>query len=129
VEVALHTPPQTIQAEVNINLFNWVIENLVKNAVDAMEGKGKIECTLAYRSGKAYIDIVDNGKGIPKNQMKDVFQPGFTTKKRGWGLGLSLAKRIVVDYHSGEIFVKDSIPNKRTTLRVILAAKALSTHV
>ncbi|MFZ9970958.1 MAG: ATP-binding protein [Bacteroidia bacterium] len=73
--------------------------------------------------------ISDNGKGIPKNQMKDVFQPGFTTKKRGWGLGLSLAKRIVVDYHSGEIFVKDSIPNKRTTLRVILAAKALSTHV
>ncbi len=122
VQLYYQAPSKPIRAEININLFNWVIENIIKNAVDAMEGEGSIFCTLAYRNGLAYIDISDSGKGIPKNQMKDIFQPGFTTKKRGWGLGLSLAKRIVRDYHKGDIFVKESLPFKRTTLRIILKA-------
>lgn len=122
VELYFQSPSKMIKAEININLFNWVIENIIKNAVDAMEGEGSIFCTLAYRNGQAFIDISDSGKGIPKNQMKDIFQPGFTTKKRGWGLGLSLAKRIVRDYHKGDIFVKESIPFKRTTLRITLKA-------
>jgi len=122
VQLYYQAPSKPIRAEININLFNWVIENIIKNAVDAMEGEGSIFCTLAYRNGLAYIDISDSGKGIPKNQMKDIFQPGFTTKKRGWGLGLSLAKRIVRDYHKGDIFVKESLPFKRTTLRITLKA-------
>jgi two-component system, sporulation sensor kinase D len=122
VELFYHSPSKAISAEININLFNWVIENIIKNAVDAMEGEGTILCSLAYRNGLAYIDMSDSGKGIPKNQMKDIFQPGFTTKKRGWGLGLSLAKRIVCDYHKGDIFVKESLPFKRTTLRITLRA-------
>ena len=122
VQLYYQAPAKPIRAEININLFNWVIENIIKNAVDAMEGEGTIFCTLAYRNGLAYIDISDSGKGIPKNQMKDIFQPGFTTKKRGWGLGLSLAKRIVRDYHKGDIFVKESLPFKRTTLRITLKA-------
>lgn len=122
VQLYYQAPAKPIRAEININLFNWVIENIIKNAVDAMEGEGSIFCTLAYRHGLAYIDISDSGKGIPKNQMKDIFQPGFTTKKRGWGLGLSLAKRIVRDYHKGDIFVKESLPFKRTTLRITLRA-------
>lgn len=122
VQLYYQAPAKPIHAEININLFNWVIENIIKNAVDAMEGEGTIFCTLAYRNGLSYIDISDSGKGIPKNQMKDIFQPGFTTKKRGWGLGLSLAKRIVRDYHKGDIFVKESLPFKRTTLRITLKA-------
>jgi two-component system, sporulation sensor kinase D len=122
VQLYYQAPTKPIRAEININLFNWVIENIIKNAVDAMEGEGTIFCTLAFRNGLAYIDISDSGKGIPKNQMKDIFQPGFTTKKRGWGLGLSLAKRIVRDYHKGDIFVKESVPFKRTTLRITLKA-------
>ena len=122
VQLYYQAPSKPIRAEININLFNWVIENIIKNAVDAMEGEGSIFCTLAYRNRLAYIDISDSGKGIPKNQMKDIFQPGFTTKKRGWGLGLSLAKRIVRDYHKGDIFVKESLPFKRTTLRITLKA-------
>ena len=122
VELFFHSPSKAISSEININLFNWVIENIIKNAVDAMEGEGTILCSLAYRNGLAYIDMSDSGKGIPKNQMKDIFQPGFTTKKRGWGLGLSLAKRIVCDYHKGDIFVKESLPFKRTTLRITLRA-------
>ncbi|MFM1898620.1 MAG: hypothetical protein RL577_860 [Bacteroidota bacterium] len=122
IQLYYQAPVKPIQAEININLFNWVIENIIKNAVDAMNGEGSIFCTLAYRNGQAFIDITDSGKGIPKNQMKDIFQPGFTTKKRGWGLGLSLAKRIVRDYHKGDIFVKESIPFKRTTLRITLRA-------
>ena len=122
VQLFYQAPSKPIRAEININLFNWVIENIIKNAVDAMEGEGSIFCSVAYRNGLAYIDISDSGKGIPKNQMKDIFQPGFTTKKRGWGLGLSLAKRIVRDYHKGDIFVKESLPFKRTTLRITLKA-------
>jgi hypothetical protein len=109
--------------EINENLFNWVIENLVKNSVDAMNGEGVLTCSVLYRNHRMYLDITDTGKGIPRNQMSDIFKPGFTTKKRGWGLGLSLAKRIVEDYHRGHISVKESTPFVRTTIRITLNAK------
>ncbi|MDW3649756.1 MAG: HAMP domain-containing sensor histidine kinase [Bacteroidia bacterium] len=106
---------------VNPQLFDWVIENLLKNALDAMQAKGG-EITLnAGEQGKYfYIDVIDTGKGIPKGNFKKVFEPGFTTKKRGWGLGLSLTKRIVENYHKGKIFVKTSELEKGTTFRVLL---------
>jgi hypothetical protein len=108
--------------KLNKNLFHWVIENLVKNSIDAMEGEGRLTCSVKQLKQRAVLDITDTGKGIPSNQMKSVFKPGFTTKKRGWGLGLSLAKRIVTDYHEGEIYVKESVPNVSTTIRIVLNA-------
>jgi two-component system, sporulation sensor kinase D len=111
-----------VMCSINKNLFHWVIENLVKNSIDAMDGEGKLTCSVKQLKNKAVVDITDTGKGIPSNQMKSVFKPGFTTKKRGWGLGLSLAKRIITDYHRGEIYVKESIPSERTTIRIVLTA-------
>jgi signal transduction histidine kinase len=107
-------------ANINIPLFDWVIENLCKNAIDAMEGKGKIVVQLNHDGKHVYIDITDNGKGIPKSKFKTVFKPGFTTKKRGWGLGLSLVKRIVESYHNGSIYVRHSELGKGTTFRIVL---------
>ena len=101
-------------------LFEWVIENLCKNAIDAMDGEGTITLHVAQTDARAYIDITDTGKGIQKNLFKSVFSPGFTTKKRGWGLGLSLAKRIIESYHKGRIYVKHSELNKGTTFRIEL---------
>ncbi|MFN8266115.1 MAG: HAMP domain-containing sensor histidine kinase [Chitinophagaceae bacterium] len=101
-------------------LFDWVIENLLKNALDAMEGKGTIAVTIHNESTRAVIDVSDSGKGIPRSQWRRIFKPGFTTKKRGWGLGLSLSKRIVEQYHKGELFVKHSEPGKGTTFRIVL---------
>ena len=101
-------------------LFEWVVENLCKNAVDAMDGKGKITVEAFREGGRVAVEVSDTGKGIPKNHFKTVFSPGFTTKKRGWGLGLSLAKRIVEDYHKGRIFVKRSELGAGTTFRVEL---------
>jgi len=109
-----------INAPVNIPLFEWVIENLIRNAVDAMNGTGKITIRLSDQVQFAYIDIADTGKGIPKSKYKTVFEPGFTTKKRGWGLGLSLAKRIIENYHSGKIFVRSSEVDKGTEFRIVL---------
>ena len=111
-----------VVCSINKNLFHWVIENLVKNSIDAMEGEGRLLCSVKQLKNKAVIDITDTGKGIPSNQMKSVFKPGYTTKKRGWGLGLSLAKRIITDYHRGEIYVKESVPLERTTIRIVLTA-------
>jgi signal transduction histidine kinase len=111
---------QQITAQVNISLFDWVIENLCKNAIDAMDGKGNIYIDVSEDKTHTYIDIRDTGKGIAKNYIKTIFTPGYTTKKRGWGLGLSLAKRIIENYHDGMIFVKDSEVNKGTTFRVVL---------
>ena len=113
-------PQEEYKVKINVNLFQWVIENLVKNSVDAMEGAGKLQCFVESKGNKVFMDIIDTGKGIARGQNKDIFKPGFTTKKRGWGLGLSLAKRIVEDYHSGLIFVKESTPFKRTVIRVQL---------
>jgi len=104
----------------NASLFSWVIENLCKNAIDAMNNMGTIQISLVEKVDQILIDVSDTGKGISKSYHKTVFQPGFTTKKRGWGLGLSLAKRIVENYHKGKIFLKQSEINKGTTFRIIL---------
>jgi hypothetical protein len=104
----------------NESLFEWVIENMCKNAIDAMQGKGKITISVFEKKDKIYIDIQDTGKGIPKSSFKTVFKPGYTTKKRGWGLGLSLVKRIIETYHKGKIFVKSSEIEKGTIFRIIL---------
>ena len=101
-------------------LFEWVMENLIKNAVDAMEGHGAIRVTLGSDSKTAFIEVSDTGKGINRKNFKNVFKPGFTTKKRGWGLGLTLAKRIVEQYHHGRIYVKESTPGQGTTFRIDL---------
>jgi len=107
---------------VNISppLFDWVIENLLKNSLDAMEGTGEIRINIENLPDKVNIDLRDTGKGIPLSMQSQVFKPGFTTKKRGWGLGLSLSKRIIQQYHKGEIFVKNSEPGKGTTFRIVL---------
>jgi hypothetical protein len=112
-----------IKAMMNKTLFGWVIENIIKNAVDAMEGSGNITVDISHEIQNVYIDITDTGKGISPGSQKAVFQPGYTTKKRGWGLGLSLAKRIIENYHKGKIFVKRSEPDKGTTFRIVLRTK------
>ncbi len=111
---------EEVFVKLNPSLFEWVIEVLLKNAVDAMEGKGSITIQLTENTKKYFIDISDTGKGILKSRFKTVFSPGYTTKKRGWGLGLSLAKRIIVEYHQGRIFVKRSELNLGTTFRIEL---------
>jgi two-component system, sporulation sensor kinase D len=107
----------------NPHLFDWVIENLCRNAIDAMSGEGEISIDLFEDDKFVYIDISDTGKGIAKSNYKTVFHPGYTSKKRGWGLGLSLSKRIIKEYHSGKIFVKSSVINKGTTFRIMLKNK------
>jgi len=110
----------TIFVKLNIPLFEWVIENLCRNAVDAMDGNGSITVEVSDQLQFVYIDVTDTGKGVPRSKFRTIFQPGFTTKKRGWGLGLSLVKRIVENYHGGKIFVKRSEPGKGTTFRIVL---------
>jgi signal transduction histidine kinase len=109
-----------VSAMINGPLFDWVIENLLKNALDAMEGKGSIHISIKNEAAQVVIDVTDSGKGISKQNIARVFKPGFTTKKRGWGLGLSLSKRIIEQYHKGELFVKHSEPGKGTTFRIVL---------
>jgi signal transduction histidine kinase len=109
-----------IMAKISAPLFDWVIENLLKNALDAMEGKGSIHVDIQSAKEEIIIDVVDTGKGISKQHINTVFKPGFTTKKRGWGLGLSLSRRIVEQYHKGNIFVKHSEIGKGTTFRIVL---------
>lgn len=109
-----------ILAKVSAPLFDWVMENLLKNALDAMEGKGYIKVDLRDEKSAVIIDVTDTGKGISRQNIAKVFKPGFTTKKRGWGLGLSLSKRIISQYHKGEIFVRHSEPGKGTTFRIVL---------
>ena len=110
-----------IRAKLNKPLFIWVIENIVKNGIDAMSGIGNITVAIGQDSSKeVFVDITDDGKGMPKNKVSEVFKPGFTTKKRGWGLGLALAKRITENYHEGRIFVKSSQVDVGTTFRINL---------
>jgi signal transduction histidine kinase len=109
-------------ANINIPLFDWVIENLCKNAIDAMEGNGDLRISINHDETHVYLDITDTGKGIPKSKFQTVFKPGFTTKKRGWGLGLSLVKRIINEYHKGTIYVRHSELGKGTTFRIVLNA-------
>lgn len=116
-------PDTDVQVPLNASLFEWVIENLCKNAVDAMEGAGTITLRLEEVGNKAVIKVSDTGKGIRKKDLSNVFRPGFTTKKRGWGLGLSLAKRIVEEYHDGQILVESSELGKGTTFRIELKKK------
>lgn len=119
-KVQITAEVEDVDARVNVNpqLFEWVFENLCKNAVDAMEGKGSIRIHAFRAEGRMYIDVTDTGKGIERKNIKNVFRPGFTTKKRGWGLGLSLAKRIMEEYHDGSIYVLRSEVGKGTTFRI-----------
>jgi signal transduction histidine kinase len=104
----------------NAALFEWVVENLLKNSLDALQGQGGINVSITPADDSVYIDISDTGKGIPKANFKRIFEPGFSTKTRGWGLGLSLSKRIIEEYHNGKIFVADSEPGKGATFRIAL---------
>ncbi|MDR3715949.1 MAG: HAMP domain-containing sensor histidine kinase [Puia sp.] len=118
----VHNTPdgQMVMANISSPLFDWVIENLLKNALDAMDGKGEIHIDIHPQPNEIFIDIADTGKGIAKNNIQKVFKPGFTTKKRGWGLGLSLSKRIIEQYHKGQLFVRQSELGKGTTFRIVL---------
>ncbi len=109
-----------VRARINPALFEWVVENLLKNALDALQGQGRIEVRIWHDAKWAYIDVRDTGKGIPRANWKKIFEPGFTTKTRGWGLGLSLSRRVVEDYHKGRIFVAESEAGVGTTMRVTL---------
>ena len=123
VVFSFKAPKNPIMVSLNPALHSWTIENLVKNAIDAMKGKGKLTVVIEDDGKFVKIKVSDSGKGIPKNQFKSVFEPGFTTKKRGWGLGLSLTKRIVEEYHKGKIKVLHSEVNKGTTMQVVFEKK------
>jgi len=123
VVIATRLPAQPLYVNLSAPLFEWVVENLCKNAVDAMDGAGTITITAFEEPQRYVVEVADTGKGIPKNHFSSVFQPGVTTKARGWGLGLSLAKRIIEEYHNGRIFVKSSEINKGTTFRIELSKK------
>ncbi len=121
IEITCELPREPIFLALNVPLFEWVIENLIKNAIDAISGPGSIHIELSAKDAKwVEIDVSDTGKGISAKALKTVFRPGYSTKKRGWGLGLSLAKRIIEDYHKGRIFVAQSLPNEGTTFRILL---------
>lgn len=121
ITYSINLPETTvIMVPLNLHLFEWVIENLVKNAADAMASKGQLTIEVHDESSSVSIDISDTGKGIPRNMFKTIFNPGFTSKQRGWGLGLSLSKRIIKEYHKGKIFVKSSALNKGSTFRIVL---------
>lgn len=120
VEINMHFPDDDSGVLISRSLFEWVMENLTKNAVDAMDGSGRIDITTGRDKEKVFIEVSDTGKGIQRKNFKNVFKPGFTTKKRGWGLGLTLVKRIIEDYHGGKIYVKESEVGKGTTFRIEL---------
>lgn len=120
----LDFPEYPVMVALNEPLFDWVVENLVKNSADAMEGQGAITLSLSAKGKEVYLDLSDTGKGLPKSKFHTVFSPGYTTKQRGWGLGLSLVKRIVEENHGGRIFVKRSEPGKGVTFRVVLKSAA-----
>lgn len=122
VEISIQCEDKSLTAPISVSLFEWVIENLTKNAVDAMDGKGTIIFLIFKENQSVVIEVSDTGKGIPPSKLKTVFEPGYTTKKRGWGLGLSLVKRIVEEHHKGKIYVKSSEIGKGTTFRVVLTA-------
>jgi signal transduction histidine kinase len=120
VTISLHADEPDIPVEISGPLFDWVVENLLRNALDALDGAGQIAIRVSNTPMEVFIDISDTGKGIPHHLIGKVFKPGFTTKKRGWGLGLSLARRIIAQYHRGSVFIKHSEPGKGTTFRIIL---------
>src|SRR5690606_4454802 len=116
IEFELHTPDDTLLVEVNPQLYSWTLQIHVKNGIDAMKGKGKIVVSVERTPREACVRVTDEGMGLSKSDFKRIFDPGFTTKKRGWGLGLSLSKRIVEDYHKGKIRVVKSVPGQGTTM-------------
>lgn len=120
VKFSINSQDKSQTVHLNVPLFGWVVENLVKNAVDAMAGEGELNVTIQKEGRRVCIDISDTGKGVPKNSWKTVFEPGYTTKKRGWGLGLSLVKRIIEQYHEGRVYIKTSEPGHGTTFRIEL---------
>ncbi len=120
INFSFSSDKEELSTQLNIELYGWVIENLIKNAIDAMRGKGSISLEIKETSKLVKIIVTDSGKGIPKSQFKQIFKPGFTTKKRGWGLGLSLSKRIIDDYHNGKIFVQKSELGKGTIFEIQL---------
>jgi len=120
IEFQLNIPEYPIFVDLNAQLFSWTLENLVKNGIDAMKGKGKITISIEKNTKHAYVHITDTGKGLTKSEFRRIFTPGYTTKKRGWGLGLSLAKRIIEEYHNGKIHVLKSAPNQGTTMEISL---------
>lgn len=120
VEVRLELSPDDRGVMLSQSLFEWVMENLTKNAVDAMGGAGTLTVRTGADKERAWVEVSDTGKGIARKNFKDVFSPGYTTKKRGWGLGLTLVKRIIEEYHGGRIYVKDSVPGQGTTFRIEL---------
>ena len=120
VEMVFEKGEESVIAFISPPLFDWVLENLIKNALDATEGSGRLLIRLSETASGIIIDVTDTGKGIHAANVKKVFKAGFTTKKRGWGLGLTLSKRIVEQYHRGELFVKHSEPGKGTTFRIVL---------
>jgi signal transduction histidine kinase len=126
IAFSFKAPKKPILVLLNPALHSWTIENLVKNAIDAMKGKGKLLVEINEEGKLVTINVSDTGNGIPKNQFKNIFEPGFTTKKRGWGLGLSLTKRIVEEYHKGKIKVLHSEINKGTTMQVSFKKSELS---
>lgn len=120
ITMTAHLSDSALEVSLSRPLMEWVLENLIKNAVDAMEGSGSITITTGSEKNKAFVEVADTGKGISSRNFDTVFHPGYTTKKRGWGLGLALARRIVAEYHSGKIFVKSSVPGQGTVFRIEL---------
>lgn len=123
ISFSLNLPAEPVVTKISPPLFDWVIENLLKNALDAMQGRGRISISVSSQREKIFIDIADTGKGISRHAQQKIFNPGYTTKKRGWGLGLSLSRRIISQYHKGKIFVRHSEPGN-TVFRIILQASA-----
>ena len=119
ISINLDVPEKIIMANINVDLFEWVIENILKNSIDAINAKGLIKISVTENEQFITIDMLDNGKGIKKPLFNEIFEPGFTSKKRGWGLGLSLVKRIIKDYHKGEVKILRSIPHKETVIRIV----------
>ena len=120
ISINLKTKNPTIPILINVDLFEWVIENIIKNSIDAISQKGEIMIEVSEKERLVIIDVIDNGRGIKKSFFNEIFKPGVTSKKRGWGLGLSLVKRIIKDYHKGEVKIQKSIPNTETVLRIVL---------
>ena len=120
ISIELLSRSKKINAQINQDLFEWVIENIIKNSMDAISQSGKIVLTVLEQDKAVYVDVMDNGRGVKKSFFKEIFEPGFTSKKRGWGLGLSLVRRIIKDYHGGHVSLLKSVPNKETIIRIVL---------
>ena len=120
ISIRLISNSPQVNAKINLDLFEWVVENIIKNSMDAINETGKIVVKIIENKKTIFIDIIDNGRGVKKTLFREIFEPGFTSKKRGWGLGLSLVKRIIKDYHKGDVSLLKSTPNQETIIRIVL---------